>query len=275
MDRGKPRRLRALLALLATPVLFGCSDGGTLPGREETAKPSVRIAANVGGTQVTAVVVEVTAPDIPVALTFNLVVTDGVATGTLTVPAGSGRTITVRAFDAKAVETHRGSATVAVSEGNNPTVSIQLTPLLGGVAIQVQVGSRVIVLTPADAAVTAGDTLRFTARVQDAAGNTVPAAVRWTTSNPVLAPIDSTGLVTAAREGAVEVVATHQGVAARGRLAIRPRAVGFAAHSVVADDDQSCALALADGYCWGASDAGQAGKPARTGVYTPRRVRGE
>jgi plastocyanin len=173
------------------------------------------------------------------------------------------------------VETHRGAATISVVEGTNPTVSISLAPLLGGLPIQVQVGSRVIVLTPADAAVTAGDTLRFTARVQDAAGNTVPAAVRWTTSNPVLAPIDSTGLVTAAREGEVEVVATHQGVAARGRLAIRPRAVGFAAHSVVAGDDQSCALALADGYCWGASDAGQAGKPARTGVYTPRRVRGE
>ncbi len=259
MSRG---RLRALAALLAAPVLFGCSDGGTLPAREEPAQPSVRVAANVGGTQVTAVVVEVTAPDIPVALTFNLAVTDGVATGTVTVPAGSGRTITVRAFDARGVETHRGTATLAVGEGTNPTVSIQLTPLLGGIAIQVQVGSRVIVVTPADSAVTAGDTLRFAARVQDAAGNTVAATVRWTTSNPVLAPIDSAGLVTAAREGAVEVVATHQGVAAHARLAIRPRATAaFVAKSVVAGANHGCALTPAGAaYCWGANQWGQLGR---------------
>jgi alpha-tubulin suppressor-like RCC1 family protein len=280
MSRGKLRRLRALFALLAPPVLFGCSDGGTLPGREEPAQPSVRIAANVGGTQVTAVVVEVTAPDIPVALTYNLTVTDGVATGTLTVPAGSGRTITVRAFDAKGVETHRGTATIAVSEGTNPTVSITLTPPLGGVAIQVQVGSRVIVVTPADSAVTAGDTLRFTARVQDAAGNTIPGAVRWTTSNPVLAPIDSAGLVTAAREGAVEVVATHQGVAAYARLAIRPRAAeGFVAKSVVAGASHSCALTPEGAaYCWGANQWGQLGRgttsPSGTATPVPAAVAG-
>ena len=62
--------------------------------------------ADVSGTAVATVVVEVTAPDIPAPLVFNFIVTDGIASGTITIPAGTGRTITIRAFDAGGVETH-------------------------------------------------------------------------------------------------------------------------------------------------------------------------
>jgi hypothetical protein len=109
--------------------LVGC--GGQTPVGPGEATLSV--VANLSGTAVSTVVVEVTATDIPTMLVFNIPVNNGVASGNITLPAGANRTITVRGYDGAGVQTHSGPDR-QYSSGSNPAVSIVLTPH-GGVPI--------------------------------------------------------------------------------------------------------------------------------------------
>ena len=92
------------LTACATLLAFASCNPATAPSGDGRAHLAVR--ADVSGTAVTTVVVEVSAADLPQRLVFNFIVANGVASGTITIPAGTGRTITIRAFDAGGVETH-------------------------------------------------------------------------------------------------------------------------------------------------------------------------
>src|SRR5881409_3035590 len=121
-------RLTSLLVTLGfLTVLASCAQNPVGPPREAT----LVISANLTGTMVATVVADVTAPDIPTMLVFNIPIVNGIATRSITVPAGSNRTIALRAYDAAGVETHSGSATVTIQPGTNPTMAIVLTPLTG------------------------------------------------------------------------------------------------------------------------------------------------
>src|SRR5438128_144982 len=111
-----------LASLLASAA---CSRDASGPPNDGTATLVVR--ADLLGTAVATVVVEVAAPDIPATLVFNISITNGVALGMITVPAGSDRTVTLRAYDAGGVETHEGSITLDIQPGSNPTMSLVLT----------------------------------------------------------------------------------------------------------------------------------------------------
>jgi len=107
------------------------------------------VRADVAAVAVARLVVEVTAPDIATPLAFNILITNGVAAGIVTIPAGSSRTITLHAFDAGGVETHRGSVTVTIQPGTNPVISLVLAPLAGDAPINATLGSFVVTVTPA------------------------------------------------------------------------------------------------------------------------------
>ncbi len=86
----------AVSTLAAVLVLVAC-DGAVQP---DQGHGTLILRADVSGTAVATLVAEVSAPDIPTALTFNIPIAAGVASGTITVPAGSTRTVTLRAYDA-------------------------------------------------------------------------------------------------------------------------------------------------------------------------------
>ncbi|HWP36626.1 MAG TPA: PQQ-dependent sugar dehydrogenase, partial [Gemmatimonadales bacterium] len=184
------------------------------------------VAAYVGSTAVTTLVVEVSGPGIATRLVFNFPVEAGVAAGTVTVPAGSDRTFAFRAFDGGGVETHRGSVTVDVVAGANPGLSIVLTPLAGELPIEVQLGTVRIVVVPGGDTLAIGDSVSVTARVTDAQGNRVTQAVRWATLGPNVATVsarsDSTGMVKAIGAGQTLVVATLGGVAGAAAIVVSP-----------------------------------------------------
>src|SRR6058998_4228572 len=77
----------------AAGLVFLAALGSCLE-REPTASPSrppemtLLVQADLSGTPVATVVVEVTAPDIPTPLVFNIPIVDRIASGTITVPAG-------------------------------------------------------------------------------------------------------------------------------------------------------------------------------------------
>jgi len=218
------RRLWPAAALVSTLALGSCL------GREPTDSPPrppearLLLRADLSGTAVATLVVEVTAPDVAPALLFNVPVVAGAASGTLTIPAGSNRAIAVRAYDAGGVETHSGSVTISLQPGANPTIAIVLTPLTGDVPIEVTLGSFAVIVTPAADSLLIGDTLTLTATILDAYGTPVPGRVVWGALSPRAASVVSTGpqtaRVTAIRPGRTTVVATYGGTAGPAAVAV-------------------------------------------------------
>jgi hypothetical protein len=127
--------------LIGASFALGCLEPSSPSTSPTPVTVGLRVSMNLGGTPVTAVVVRVTASDLPDTLVFNLAVTNRQASETIPVPAGSARVIVVHAYDADGTETDRGSATIDVQPGNNPTLAIVLTPLGGNLPIVVIFGT--------------------------------------------------------------------------------------------------------------------------------------
>ena len=211
---------RSLLALIAVAVIeLSCEHAPTLPATPR--EVSLSINANLSGTAITAVVVKVTGPGIPDTLLFNLAVSNGQASGTIQVPTGSTRVLTVHGFDANGIETHRGSATIDVQIGSNPTVTVTLLPLVGNQPIVVTVGTILVTVSPGTATLNAGDTLRFRAVVTDSVGDTLNVRVTWASTNPNLVSVDTVGLALAKASGSAELVAVY-GAAAGAAVVVVP-----------------------------------------------------
>jgi hypothetical protein len=194
--------------LLGVLLLAACDAEAFGPGFDE--HPSLRVYANVASVKVAALNIEVAAADISSSLTFDVPVSDGVASETVQVPTGSSRELTLRAFDADGLETHRGSRTVDIVNGSNPPVEVTLLPLQGGRHIDVTLGTIIVVVsTPVDTAM-AGDSLQLVAAVIDSLGRTVTEApLHWATLAPAIATVDSLGRVFGIAKGDARIVATY------------------------------------------------------------------
>jgi uncharacterized protein YjdB len=183
----------------------------------------MHLTADVSGMTVARLVVEVTAPDIVTPLVFNITITAGVASGTITVPSGSDRTITMRAYDTGGVETHSGSVTIAaVQASTNPTISVVLVALTGDLPINATLGSLSVSVTPAIDSLAVGDTVRLTASIKDVHGTPIAGTVAWATANPGVVSVDATGLVTAMGVGSTSVSATFSGAAGAAAVTVTP-----------------------------------------------------
>ncbi len=222
--------LRRTLLLLAGAALLGaaCGDGGSPTGATPD-EARVGFSLDVAGTSVSDISVEVTAPDITSRLVFNIGVVNGVATGSITIPAGADRTITARAYDAKGILTHQGSRVVTVRGGTNTSITITMVPATGEQPLTINFGALVVQVSraveppsyPPFTGDEVGDTVRYRALVRNADGSPVEGKVRWASLNPAVATVDSTGLVTARRPGQVEIAATYQGVGGSAMLTVR------------------------------------------------------
>jgi hypothetical protein len=208
--------------------------------RSRPAETTLLVRADLSGSTVATVVVEVAAPDISPTLVFNIPISSRVALGTITLPAGSYRTITMRAYDAGGVETHSGAVTVAIQPGTSPTISIVLMPLTGDVPINATLGTFAVTLTPARDTVTVSGTVTLTASLLDGNGTPVAGQVDWGTLAPGVATVVSTGQqtarVTAIRPGQTTIVATYGGTAGPATIVV---AGWYAAPNGTSDGDGS------------------------------------
>jgi zona occludens toxin (predicted ATPase) len=214
-----PKRPNSRLAALASSVVIAsCSAGGVTQPKGSAA--TLNVTADVSAAAVAMVVVEVTAPDIS-PLVFNLEINpQGIATGTITIPAGSSRTIAISAFDAGGAETHRGSVTQDIVAGTNPTISLVLTPLTGDVPITATLGSITVTVTPSPVTVAVGAVDTLVATIRDSNGNPVAGPARWATRNPGVASVTSEGVVTGVAAGQTSIVATLQGAAGSATVTV-------------------------------------------------------
>jgi len=182
------------------------------------------VTADLSGTAVATVVAQVTGPDIPTALVFNIPIADRVASGPIDVPAGSGRILTIQAFDAGGVETHSGTATINVQPGANPTVAIVLAPLVGTVPINATLGSFTVTVLPLQVTLSIGATAPLTASIKDWNGNppSGTVTVSWATHDPGVASVDQSGLVKGTGAGTTTISATYQGATGVATASVGP-----------------------------------------------------
>ena len=222
-----------ILPVVFAALVLGCSHEATAP---KSANEAVLVLnANLNGTAVASVVVEVTGPGIPDTLVFNLTVANGQASGTLRVPAGSARVITVHAFDAQGIETHRGSTTIDVQPGTNNAVTVVLTSLVGSQPIVVTVGALIITVKPDSSSLNVGDTLRLHAVVTDSLGDTVNVPVSWASTNPGIVSVDTLGLASGKNAGSIRAVAVY-GSAAGTALIVVPGPIWVQVPAITTND---------------------------------------
>jgi uncharacterized protein YjdB len=119
------------------------------------------------------------------------------------------------------VWTTNNATAVAVSQTGRVTALVPgtavITAVIDGIAgysnitvTLVPVASVAVV--PADVAIDAGKSTTLTARVMDAAGNTLTGrAVAWTSGDTRIATIDQAGVVRGVRRGTAVITATSEG----------------------------------------------------------------
>lgn len=218
-----------LPAAIAAGVLLAGGCGGPEPigpPGTGTREAQLRITAFVVGTPIDLMVARVTASDIAAPLVFNLPVTAGVATGTLRIPPGSARTITLEAFDQLGDVTHEGSATIDVRPGANPPVNIAMLPRGGDIPVTATLAEFSVIVSPSSASLPAGEALQFTAQILDADDNPLAGTVVWAVTNPAFARIDAAGLAIGVAPGTLSVVATFGGVAGLAQLVVTDGVTG-------------------------------------------------
>lgn len=210
----RPERvLRGCIGLVLLVVAWACADKVVGP-TAAVPRGHIGVYADVAPAGITTLVIQVSGPGIvkpdasPDTLAFNIPLTNGVASGSLDVPAGPDRVITARAF-VSITETHRGTVTANVLEGVNPTLHITMVPLVGNLPLTVSIGSTIVVVRPIAASKAVGDTLQLTSEIRDYNGTILDAKVRWATLNPNKATVDTNGLVTVKDTGDVQIVGTY------------------------------------------------------------------
>jgi uncharacterized protein YjdB len=102
-----------------------------------------------------------------------------------------------------------GSATItATSEGKSGTATVTVAPA----PPPPPAGVETVVITPVDPTVKVDKSIQMTATLKDRQGNTLTGrSVAWSTSNPNVFTVNTTGLVTAVKKGNAFLTATSEG----------------------------------------------------------------
>ena len=221
-------RRRLLIAFGIGVGLWACDE--TNPSQPDTEPQMAVVPVSVAAAPaISTLTITVSASDIASDLVFNVTMTNGEATDTITIPAGSDRLVTVRGFDPRAIETHRGSRVIELVEGLNPPVTVILSSLRAELPLVIAVGSVDIDVAIARDTVSLGGSVQATAVVVDQTGDTVHLPVRWGSQFPAISLVDSVGLITGLGEGTSAIYASWKGsIGADSIVVVEPRPVALA-----------------------------------------------
>lgn len=119
----------------------------------------------------------------------------------------SGREIRWTSADTL-VATVDGSGLVTAAAEGATSIVAAVDSVTGPASVQVERRVAAVRVSPANATLNAGDTLRLSADALDANGSPIPGKqVRWTSADTLVATVDGSGLVAAVAEGGTSIMA--------------------------------------------------------------------
>ena len=192
--------------LSATLWAYACGDGITEP---PTPPPDAPWPTTV---TVTPATTQLTALGATVQLSAEVRDQNG------QVMAGAGVTWT---SSNASVATVSGSGLVTAAGNGTATITATAGSVSGSAAVTVAQEVSAVVVSPAEATLVHGDTLRLTAGAVDANGHAVAGAeFEWTSSDTSVVAVDASGLATGVGLGEAEVSATSSGVSDSAALVV-------------------------------------------------------
>ncbi|MGH7480996.1 MAG: Ig-like domain-containing protein, partial [Longimicrobiales bacterium] len=227
-------RLSVVSAVLALCIVPACEDA-TAPDADGIAR--LRLHADLAGTAARALVVEVTAKDIPQPVNFEVRAEGGIAAGTVALPIGQARTVTIRAVNADGLATHVGAATIDVLGRTEDMATIVLTSQGGATPpIHANLGIFVVTVTPEVSQLRIGETAQLTAHVTDIDGKPVNGNVDWATTHRQIVAVDKDGFIQAVAPGMATITAEFKGTAGLARVFVAEEKPEFFVSALTGDD---------------------------------------
>lgn len=213
------RHFLPLLLLLATTGCLDLLTGTTV--RARMAVLIVQLAEVNEPLDGERVDVSITGPGIdpPIFGSFRFI--NDTARAELSVPLGADRRVLVVVFDSSNAIIASGETTVEIGSGVAVNVPVTIAPTVGTQPIIVRVGSTTITVAPGTLSLAPGATSALSVAVTDQDGLPIAGAVpTYASSNPAIASVSATGVVTARVQGITAITVTALGVAARIPVAV-------------------------------------------------------
>ncbi len=224
-DAGNALGSRRLFWSSQNPAIASVSQGGIVTG---VANGNTQVAVSAGGKSALIPVIVNPRPITLVRVTPSPLALLSGATAQLTAEAldAGGGSVTGRpviwATTGATVATVTSTGLVTGVAAGTANVTATIDGVTGSSVVNVQpVPISSIVLAPSTATVIVGQSLQLTATPRDSVGNALMGRVlAWSSSNPSVASVSSTGLVTALSRGTATVTASGEGASATARLTI-------------------------------------------------------
>lgn len=213
------RQFLPLLLLLSTSGCLDLLTGATV--RARMAVLIVQLAEANEPLDGERVDVSITGPGIdpPIFGSFRFI--NDTARAELSVPLGADRRVLVVVFDSSNAIIASGETTVEIGSGVAVNVPVTIAPTVGTQPIIVRVGSTTITVAPGTLSLAPGATSALSVAVTDQDGLPIAGAVpTYASSNPAIASVSATGVVTARVQGITAITVTALGVAARIPVAV-------------------------------------------------------
>jgi hypothetical protein len=203
--------------LLPVWLVLGC--GEVITGAKLRANVALLLQNQTGSTTPLdgeRVDVTISGPGIDPPIFGSFLFINDTARVELEVPVGRDRRVFVAIFDSANTLVASGEVIVEIGSRANVTVPVPIAPTSGDQPIVVTFGSVTLSVAPGTLSLLPGDSAALTVAVLDQAGAPIPGAVAtFASSNPSIAGVSATGVVTGRLQGVTAVTVTALGVAAR------------------------------------------------------------
>ncbi|HTI64210.1 MAG TPA: Ig-like domain-containing protein, partial [Gemmatimonadaceae bacterium] len=204
-------------------VVTGNAAGtATITATSEGISGSGTVTVSATVVPVASVTVDPPATSLAVGQTATLVATEKDAGGNVL----SGRTVTWSTSNSSVATVSASGVVTGVAPGA-ATITATSEGKSGSSSVTVLVPVASVTVAPSSKTLAIGQTVTLVATTKDASGNVLTGrTISWTSSDPSVATVSSSGIVTGASGGTATITATSEGKSGTSTITVTPAPVG-------------------------------------------------